>query len=177
MVGCWLMSLLMPNLNRLVRFYTLIAPSLVVLLLLLAVAPLYAQDVVTADQVNQIAKGMYCPVCESEPLDTCATQACADWRAEIRAQLEAGRTEQQIYADFVARYGERVLAQPSSSGLNLILWLGIPLGLIAGGYLFYAYLRRIRQPAASIDAAQSAPKPAELSEDVYMRRVEAELSE
>lgn len=37
-----------------------------------------AQDTasgVTADQVNAIAKKLFCPVCENIPLDTCGTAA------------------------------------------------------------------------------------------------------
>ena len=140
----------------------------------------FAQQAVTADQVNEIAKGLYCPVCESEPLDTCGTQACIDWREEIRAQLEAGRTDEQIYADFVARYGERVLAQPSSSGLNLLLWLGIPLGLIIGGYFFFVYLRRISLQQTVTNNPLPVTRNSQLAtdeDDVYLRRIEEELAE
>ena len=43
------------------------------LALLLALLPVavYAQDEVTDDEVNDVAKDIYCPVCESTPLDEC----------------------------------------------------------------------------------------------------------
>ena len=150
---------------------------LAVVIALLLVATVSAQTVVSDDLVNEISKGLYCPVCESEPLDTCPTQACIDWRAEIRAQLEAGRTKEQIYDDFVARYGERVLAQPSASGLNLILWFGMPVVLLIGGYYFYAYLRRI---AADPTVPTETQKPIQKRSDSrtiddYLEQIEHEI--
>ena len=49
---------------------------------------------VTSDDVNAIAKQMYCPVCENEPLDACRTAACQQWRAQIAQMLSEGQTEQ-----------------------------------------------------------------------------------
>ena len=43
----------------------------------------------TDDEVNAIAEQLYCPVCENVPLDVCGTQACADWRDEIRDAIHA----------------------------------------------------------------------------------------
>ena len=68
-------------------FFTLI-------LALLAAGLALAQNpnppVPSDDQVNAIAKQLYCPVCENIPLDVCGTQACAQWRELIREKLAAG---------------------------------------------------------------------------------------
>jgi cytochrome c-type biogenesis protein CcmH len=45
---------------------------------------------VTDDQVNAVARQLYCPVCENIPLDVCPTQACAEWRELIRLKLSEG---------------------------------------------------------------------------------------
>ena len=34
----------------------------------------------TDDDVNAVAKQLYCPVCENIPLDACGTAACEQWR-------------------------------------------------------------------------------------------------
>lgn len=130
--------------------------------LILLVIPVMAQDNigvttgVTDDEVNEIAAKLYCPVCENIPLDTCGTEACDDWREEIRLQLENGRTEQQIIDDFVARFGDRVVGTPKDPTLrNLSLitpWILI--GLLAVG-LISGVLRwrsiRMRNASASIE--------------------------
>jgi len=83
---------------------------------------------VTDDEVNRVAKMLYCPVCENIPLDVCPTTACIQWRGTIREKLEAGWTEQQILDYFVAQYGERVLARPSTRGLNILIAGGTSTG-------------------------------------------------
>jgi cytochrome c-type biogenesis protein CcmH len=76
--------------------------------------------IVTDDDVNAIAKQLYCPVCENIPLDTCSTAACQDWRYEIQLQLENGRTEQEIIDDFVVRFGDRVVGTPQDPFLRAL---------------------------------------------------------
>lgn len=148
--------------------------------LLLFALPLSAQEVVTADDINEIAKGLYCPVCESEPLDTCGTQACIDWREEIGVQLEAGMTQDEIYDSFVTRYGPGVLAQPPARGFTLLLWLGLPVGLLVGGFFFYRYLQDIRSPSpdkAVIKSSASLNGHHAQSDSSYLRKIEQELDD
>ena len=51
---------------------------------------------VSDNAVNAVAEKMYCPVCENIPLDECQTQACVDWKEEIRQQLSEGQSEQAV---------------------------------------------------------------------------------
>ena len=69
------------------------------------------------DQVNAIAKQLYCPVCENIPLDVCPTTACAQWRELIRQKLAEGWTEQQIKEYFVEQYGARVIGTTAKAQL------------------------------------------------------------
>jgi cytochrome c-type biogenesis protein CcmH len=82
-----------------------------------------AQDGVSDDEVNAVAKKLYCPVCPNTPLDVCETQACQDWRAEIHDQLSSGWSEEEVMAYFVERYGERVLAEPQRGGFTSLVWI------------------------------------------------------
>src|SRR5829696_5530567 len=66
----------------------------------------------TDDEVNRIAKQLYCPVCESTPLDVCPTEACRQWRDLIRTMLAEGKSEAEIKQYFVEHYGDRVLNEP-----------------------------------------------------------------
>lgn len=86
----------------------------------------------TDDQVNAIAKKLYCPVCPNTPLDVCETKACEDWRAQIRDQLSQGWSEKQIIDYFVAQYGERVLAEPQRKGFTSLVWVLPVIGVLLG---------------------------------------------
>ena len=62
-------------------------PLLVVLGFLLLATPALAQDApVTDDEVNEVARDLYCPVCENTPLDVCPTQACAAVALHVHEQ-------------------------------------------------------------------------------------------
>src|SRR5574337_137419 len=128
--------------------------ALLVVAALLAVRPAAAQDAtprpVTDDDVNRVAKQLFCPVCENVPLDVCPTQACAEWRATIREKLEAGWSDPQILDYFVQQYGERVLAQPSTRGLNLFVWVIPPIALVVGAFLFWRFLKGMTRSAAAV---------------------------
>jgi cytochrome c-type biogenesis protein CcmH len=139
--------------------------SFVVFLVFLSlVRPAVAQEPPSDDDVNRVASELVCPVCEGIPLDVCTTEACAQWRSEIRAQLELGASDDEIKAEFVRQYGERVLALPAASGFTLWIWIVPPAALLLGALGLWAYLRR-SQPAAttassSVDAVDSEAQAA-----------------
>lgn len=161
-----------------------ISTALLVLLGLVAtIIPALAQDVpVTDDQVNEVAKDLFCPVCESTPLDVCPTQACADWRELIRQQLSEGQTPEEVQAYFARQYGDGVLANPPKQGFNLILWLSPVVAVVLGGFFFSRYMRTLRASAAGADDALDddvstlvGAESAEIPKDDYKARLEAEL--
>ncbi len=131
--------------------------------------------VVTDDDVNAVARHLFCPVCESEPLHTCLAPTCFEWRAEIRAQLERGRTQQQIIDYFVAEAGQHVVGLPQDDGLRL-LSIGAPIviGVIALGVGLFT-IRRWR--GRSAPTAPTPPPPDDVQDDDYRARLERDLND
>ena len=126
----------------------------------------------TDDEVNAIAKQLYCPVCENIPLDVCPTQACAQWRELIREKLTEGWKEDEIKNYFVAQYGDRVLAAPPARGLNWLVYIIPPLAIVGGGYILYRALNAWKQvPPVSKEVSQSVGE----QDDEYAARIEEEL--
>jgi len=127
------------------------------------------------DDVNRVAKQMYCPVCENIPLDVCPTQACQDWRELIRQKLAQGWSDQQIKDYFVLQYGDRVLAEPPRRGLNWLVYFLPPVVFLGGAALLFRVLRKMRRvpeaPAPEVMAAGQSDEP----QDEYLKRVEEEL--
>jgi cytochrome c-type biogenesis protein CcmH len=128
----------------------------------------------TADDVNRVASRLYCPVCESEPLDACQTPACVQWKAQIAQFLAEGKSADEIVQIFVERYGQRVVGEPPATGSNLILWIGPIVAILLGGYFALRLIRRM-----STRPAPAAPTPAApvSSGDEYLDRVERELKQ
>ena len=153
------------------------------LCLAILVLPAFAQagsGQVTDDEVNAIAKGLYCPICESTPLDVCATQACADWRQVIRTKLGEGQTEAEIKAYFLDQYGPRALAEPPRSGVTLMVRLLPILALIVGVIILMRYFRMFRKTTTGETvavASDETPNPVDEMQDGgdYRSRIESEL--
>lgn len=153
-------------------------PVLVGVFLLVAslAGVVYAQGPVSDDQVNAIAKNLYCPVCENTPLDVCPTQACKDWRELIRQQLSEGWTEAQIMDYFVSNYGTRVLAQPPTRGFTALVWILPAVGVAGGGLFLWRRLRRWQgsHPPAESVTAEGRNSPLDIDPDV-LARIEREV--
>ena len=140
----------------------------------LLVAPTYAQDKLpTDDDVNAVAKQLYCPVCENVPLDVCGTQACEQWRSMIRKHLAAGWDEERIKTYFAEQYGVRVLAQPPANDFNAVLWF-TPVVVMAAGTIFalrFIYRIRMTDPTSLQNLRATIP------DESYQVRLEHELEE
>ena len=131
----------------------------------------------TDNEVNAVAKQLYCPVCENISLDVCPTTACAQWRALIRAQLAEGKTVDEIKEYFVANYGDRVLATPPTRGFNWLVYILPPLFFLGGVYMVYRVLRTMKYKKPD-QPAQPPVEPGEADQaDPYFARVEAELEQ
>lgn len=130
----------------------------------------------TDDEVNAIAKQLYCPVCENIPLDVCGTQACAQWRELIREKLSQGWNEDQIKNYFVEQYGDRVLAAPPARGLNWLVYIVPPLAILLGIYILYQAFRAMRRPSPPTPSTRDMPTSVPPPDDEYIARLEEELS-
>ena len=159
--------------------YLSIVFSLIVLLIgliaLCQVEVVNAQEIPTDDQVNAIAKQLYCPVCENIPLDVCPTQACAQWRELIREKLSAGWTEDEIKNYFVDQYGDRVMAEPPPRGFNWLAYIVPLLVFIIGIILLYRAFQIWRSPEPEETPKKNSKKSADKATDEYINRIEEEL--
>lgn len=149
----------------------------VVLGVLVMPTPAMAQDegplpTPSDDEINAIAHEMYCPVCENTPLDVCGTEACAQWRQQIKDKLELGWTEEQIKDYFVELYGDRVLAEPPLHGINWMIYIVPPVVFVAGVFVLYRGFRNWQKP---LEELEKEAEQAATVEDEYISRLEEEL--
>jgi len=149
--------------------------SITLLTLILASAfasIVFAQDTTpTADDVNKIAKQLYCPVCESTPLDVCPTEACRQWREVIRTMLADGKSEAEIKQYFVTQYGVRVLNVPPNPWVTYSV-PGVVI-LIGALLLFRGFQLWIKPRVA--ESAQVTSEAQPIQQDEYLAKMEAEL--
>lgn len=147
-------------------------PLLLVLMFVLVSHSIsYAQDEnpITDDEVNELAKELYCPVCENVPLDVCPTQACAQWRELIREKMELGWSDQEIKEYFAAQYGDQVLAVPPRRGFNWLIYVLPPLILIIGIIVVVHILRKPKQPSStppSVETEEQTTPPESIVNEI-----------
>ncbi len=127
------------------------------------------------DEVNRVARQLYCPVCENIPLDVCPTQACHDWRELIRQKLADGWTDQQIKAYFAQQYGDRVLAEPPATGLNWLVYILPWVAFLAGIIIVWRVLVSMRKKPTPASGVPETANPVRSSDDRYLQELEEEL--
>ena len=154
---------------------------LVLVLSALTTATVAAQESTpTDDEVNAIAKQLFCPVCENTPLDVCPTDACKEWREEIRGMLAEGKTEEEIKQHFVDYYGARVLSEPPRTGFNWLVYVVPPIVIVAGVFILFRAFRAWSQPSETDTAPEGGADTGEEDDapeldDEYIARMEEEL--
>jgi cytochrome c-type biogenesis protein CcmH len=162
-----------PNLSRITN-YKLLLGILIALTLALSNRAVFAQGPTpTDDEVNRIAKQMYCPVCENTPLDVCPTEACRQWRDLIRTMLAEGKSEEEIKQYFVAQYGIRVLAEPPN---RLTTYLIPAIAILFGALLLFRGFQMWMKPSTTTETSAAETEPKEKPvQDPYIARLEEEL--
>ena len=126
----------------------------------------------TDDEVNRIAKQLYCPVCESTPLDVCPTEACRQWRDLIRTMLAEGKNEEEIKQYFVEQYGVRVLNEPPN---RLASYLVPAVAILIGAFMLFRGFQMWIKPSRMESNLEDAKPEAKPFQDLYIAKLEEEL--
>ena len=91
-----------------------------------------------------LEEGLRCLVCQNQTIAESRADLAMDLKKEIREQIKAGKTDEQIIQFMVARYGDFVLYKPPFKDTTVLLWAG-PFALLLGGLIvLFVYLRRRR---------------------------------
>jgi len=121
-----------------------------------------------AQQVQEIAAGLHCPICKDLSVADSPAPLAQQMRQEIAQQVRAGESPDQIRAGFVAAYGDSVLMSPPRQGVAAVVYyvpvLVLAAGLITAFLLLRRWLRAPRpdprqagSPQAGSPQAGSAP--------------------
>jgi cytochrome c-type biogenesis protein CcmH len=94
-----------------------------------------------------------CMQCQNETLADSPVSLAADLRAEVRDQLLAGKSDDDVRAFMVARYGPFILFRPQFTARTAWLWLAPGVLLLIGA----AMLVRVLRQRAGLLAADVEP--------------------
>jgi cytochrome c-type biogenesis protein CcmH len=156
-------------------------------------APASSAQEITPDEVNAVAREIWCPLCSGVRLDACELKACEQMKDVIAIKLAEGEDTESIKAYFVEQYGPQVMGEPPRQGFNWLAWILPALAAVVGGYFFWRTTQRMVQPATPLGAtdeielpppalAGEAPTVAQtnaaelMDDDEYTQKLEEELA-
>ncbi|MEP6658058.1 MAG: cytochrome c-type biogenesis protein [Betaproteobacteria bacterium] len=110
------------------------------------------QDPIAAARAVRLSEQLRCLVCQNQTIAESNAELALDLRQKIREQIAAGRTDDEIIAYMVERYGDFVLYRPPLKATTLVLWAGPGLLFVGGLVVLVRVLRSRRglQPEAPL---------------------------
>jgi cytochrome c-type biogenesis protein CcmH/NrfF len=151
---------------------TLLAGLLALLVMALMAMPAFAQAPAPDDETYHIAKKLNCPTCAGRNLADCPTDTCTQWKNEIRAQLDQGKSSEEVVDYFEARFGSTVLQEPPKEGSTAILWAA-PVG--AAVVFFIGAIIVMMRVSKRNTPAMAAATPAPASADPFVSQLEEDV--
>ena len=88
-----------------------------------------------------------CLVCQNQSLADSNADLAEDLRDEVYTMLLAGKSDREIVAFLVDRYGDFVLYRPPVKNITLLLWGGPFAALVLGAFILWR-IGRTRLPAS-----------------------------
>jgi cytochrome c-type biogenesis protein CcmH len=97
------------------------------------------------ERVRVLSQQLRCLVCQNETLADSQAMLANDLKRQIREQMKAGKSDQEILAYLTARYGDFVLYRPPVKRTTYLLWFG-PFILLGGGlFVLFRYIKTRRE--------------------------------
>jgi cytochrome c-type biogenesis protein CcmH/NrfF len=101
-----------------------------------------AADPALEERVKAVSAELRCLVCQNQNLADSHAGLALDLKNQVREQLRAGRTPEQVVAYMTDRYGDFVRYRPPFKATTWLLWLGPALLLALGLWGLSRALRR-----------------------------------
>jgi len=117
------------------------------------------QDPVAQARAVKLSEQLRCLVCQNQTIAESNADLAVDLRRQVREQIAAGKSDDDIVKFMTDRYGDFVLYRPPLKATTLLLWGGPLLLLLLG---FFMLARLVRQRRAT-------PKDAPLTAEEHAR--------
>ncbi|MCO5099949.1 MAG: cytochrome c-type biogenesis protein CcmH [Burkholderiaceae bacterium] len=108
------------------------------------------------ERFHALAEELRCLVCQNQTLADSDAALAADLRREVEELMLAGRSDDEIKAHLVQRYGDFVLYRPPLQRNTWMLWTGPFALLLVGGVVWWRVQRSHRAGPPGSDAAAAA---------------------
>lgn len=120
------------------------------------------EDPVANKRAVQLAEQLRCLVCQNQSIADSNAELAVDLRHQIREQIVQGKSDFEITAYMVERYGDFVLYRPPVKVSTLLLWFGPPLLLLLAMIMLVRYLRERRKRVVQQPMSEDERRQAQL---------------
>lgn len=103
-----------------------------------------SDDPVIEQRLAKLSHELRCLQCQNQTLADSPAGLATDLRNEIRAQMKAGKSDEEIKTFLTQRYGDFILYKPRVTFTTYLLWFGPFVLLLGGLYVLYVYIKQRR---------------------------------
>ena len=101
-------------------------------------------EAVVEQRLAKLSHELRCLQCRNQTLAESPAGLAEDLRREIRVQIRAGKSDQEIIAFLTQRYGDFILYKPRVTATTYLLRFGPFLLLLAGMVILFRYIKQRR---------------------------------
>jgi len=102
-------------------------------------------------RVKALSSELRCLVCQNQTVADSTSPVANDLREQVRTQLAAGKSEDEVKTYMTDRFGDFVLYKPRFKATTFALWAGPFIALAFAGVLL---VRRLRRTSAAHQAVE-----------------------
>ena len=102
-------------------------------------------DPLIEQRLVRLSHELRCLQCQNQTLADSPAGLATDMRNEIRAQMKAGKSDEEIKVFLTQRYGDFILYKPRVTFTTYLLWFGPFVLLLGGLYVLFLYIKRRRE--------------------------------
>ena len=144
--------------NRGLSFAALLAVSMMLMPLTASAVDVDAMPTPELQQrYDDLTHELRCMQCQNQSIADSPVGLASDLRRDVREQLIAGKTDEEIRTAMVARYGNFILFRPPFKPGTAWVWIAPFLLLILG---VFVTVRIVRQRARMVESDGSEPDSA-----------------
>jgi cytochrome c-type biogenesis protein CcmH len=111
------------------------------------IAPLSTEDLEV--RYRELIEELRCPKCQNQNLADSNSPIAADLREQVRVLLEEGKSDDEIVAFLVDRYGDFVRYKPALNANTAVLWFAPMALLVLGIVVVFFVVRAYRRTAVT----------------------------
>jgi len=105
-----------------------------------------AADSILEARTSALSSHLRCVVCQGLSIEDSPSELARQMRDIVKDQLRSGKSEEEVRAYFISKYGEWILLEPKARGFNLLIYVLPAFALLAGAGLIIRAVRRWTSP-------------------------------